>query len=336
MIFTKILLVILTFIVCAQSLDNTDSFVEFKQWTDQYNKIYETSYEEMHRFNIWLENSAFIEQTNKLGNGYVLEVNEFADVTWDEFRKTKMGLGYVHNKEIVYDDETLLNELPTYVNWTAAGVVTEVKNQFSCGSCWAFSTTGAIESMHAIKTGELVSLSEENLIDCSFKYGNGGCMGGWPSYAMNYVAANKGIDTEASYPLTSVFMLQCIMADTCPCRFNRSAVGATISGYNQIISGNETDLQYAIAFIGPISVCIDTTPSFQFYSSGVFSDTNCSSTLLDHAVLAVGYGTTVNGTDYYIVKNSWGENWGMNGYVLMARNKRNMCGIATSAIYPIV
>lgn len=184
-----------------------------------------------------------------------------------------------------------------------------------------------MEGQHFKQSGKLVSLSEQNLVDCSQAQGNQGCDGGWPFWAYNYIKANKGIDTEASYPYK---------ATDERCKFKTANVGATLTGYVNITSGSEQDLTAAIATVGPISVCIDaSSDAFQFYSSGVYVDGECSSDQLDHCVTAVGYSTD-NGAAYYIVKNSWGTSWGNQGYIWMARNHNNMCGIATASTYPTV
>jgi len=147
--------------------------------------------------------------------------------------------------------------------------------------------------------------------------------------AFDYIIANRGIDTEASYPYTA--------RDGILCRFNRKNVGATIKGYTDIPYGDEASLQQAVGTVGPVSVAIDAGhDSFQSYASGVYDEPLCSSEELDHGVLAVGYGTTADGQDYWIVKNSWSEYWGQDGYILMSRNKNNQCGIATMASYPLV
>jgi cathepsin L len=143
--------------------------------------------------------------------------------------------------------------------------------------------------------------------------------------AFKYIIANNGIDTEASYPYT---------AQDGSCHYSASNIGATLSSYQDIPQGSESSLTNAIGTVGPVSVAIDAShSSFQFYRSGVYYEPACSTTELDHGVLAVGYGSST--ADYYIVKNSWGTTWGMQGYILMSRNRNNNCGIATSASYPV-
>ena len=217
-------------------------------------------------------------------------------------------------------------EIPSTVDWRSKGYVTPVKNQGHCGSCWAFSTTGALEGQHFNATSNLVSLSEQNLVDCSKD--NEGCTRGWPKRAFQYIIDNKGIDTEESYPYEGVNKT---------CQFKKADVGATMSCYYGVTMGNESDLTQAIAQVGPISVCIDAArhPSFQHYNSGVYYEPTCSTVDTDHCVLVVGYGVS-DGKDMYIVKNSWGTSWGMEGYMYMSRNRDNNCAIASYASYPIV
>jgi len=177
-----------------------------------------------------------------------------------------------------------------------------------------------------LKKGSLVSLSEQNLVDCSSAQGNMGCDGGLMDSAFDYIISNQGIDTESSYKYT---------ARDGSCKFNKANIGSTMSSYKDIQSKSEPSLQSAIVQ-QPVSVAIDAAhSSFQFYSSGVYYEKACSQTSLDHGVLAVGYGTQ-SGSDYYIVKNSWGTSWGNQGYILMSRNKNNNCGIATMSSYPLI
>merc|ERR1712047_6754 len=255
-------------------------------------------------------------------------MNKFGDLLSTEF--AAMYNGYTHKLRTGTETVFMAPEnfvAPTSVDWRTEGAVTPVKDQKQCGSCWAFSATGSLEGQNFKKTGKFVSLSEQNLVDCSKKYGNHGCEGGLMDFAFQYIKENKGIDTESAYPYE---------AEDDTCRFRSSDVGATDVGFTDIAQGDEDALMKAIATVGPVSVAIDAAhPSFQMYRSGVYVEPRCSSMRLDHGVLAVGYGTH-KGQDYWLVKNSWGESWGMDGYIMMARNRNNQCGIATSASYPLV
>lgn len=271
---------------------------------------------------------------------YKLDLNKYADLLHQEFvaklngfNKTQNKLGAQLNSKHIQDEAvTYISpaniDLPNSVDWRTKGAVTEVKDQGHCGSCWAFSSTGALEGQHFRKTGVLVSLSEQNLVDCSTSYGNDGCNGGLMDNAFKYIKDNGGIDTEKTYAYEA-------MDDTC--RYDPKNSGATDKGFVDIPQGNEKKLKEAIATMGPVAVAIDAShQSFQFYSKGVYNEPECDSEQLDHGVLAVGYGTDEDGNDYWIVKNSWGSTWGDEGYVKMTRNKGNQCGIATSASYPLV
>jgi len=238
---------------------------------------------------------------------------------FDATRIKRQNLYVSNPQQIVADD----------VDWRTKGVVTNVKNEGQCGSCWAFSTVTSIECAWGLSVKKnAVSLSAQELIDCSESYGNYGCNGGLIDPSYQYIIDNKGIDTEESYPYK---------AQTGPsCLAKNGTIGARISSYKDIQSGSEKDLTSAVMNIGVISGAIDASQtSFQFYTKGVYYDSQCSSTNLDHGVNIVGYGST-NGQDYYIVKNMWGTSWGDNGYVLMSRNRNNNCGIATMNSYPIV
>ena len=255
-------------------------------------------------------------------------MNEFGDLENNEFVQIYNGYKMRENSnssEVFVADPN--HKLAATVDWRDKGYVTKVKNQGQCGSCWAFSTTGSLEGQHFKSTGKLVSLSEQNLVDCSRKYGNEGCQGGLMDSAFKYIKANDGIDTEESYPYR---------AHNEKCRFKKNDVGATCTGYVDVPHKDEKALTEACSSVGPISVAIDASHnSFQFYHTGVYHEPKCSSTRLDHGVLVVGYGSEGE-KDYYIVKNSWGGSWGDKGYIKMSRNKNNNCGIATQASYPKV
>lgn len=309
-----------------------------KAWAEfkiTHGRSYKSPEEEFVRQQIFNANVKKIEIHNYLYSKglktYSMGVNQFTDMDPTEVASIMNGLKYKHStqkKGSTYISPNVPFTVPKEVDWRKEGYVTPVKNQGNCGSCWAFSTTGSVEGQHFRKTKQLVSLSEQNLVDCSTTEGNEGCNGGLMDNAFKYIKKNGGIDTEESYPYTAKGDDQC--------KFNASNVGATVSGFVDVESGSEKQLMEAIALNGPVSVAIDAGGSFQAYQSGIYDEPNCSPTNLDHGVLAVGYGTTEQGIDYWIVKNSWGEGWGEKGYIRMVRNKNNQCGIATSASYPLV
>lgn len=230
----------------------------------------------------------------------------------DEYEQTEYFVGSRHKTQ---------HHLPESIDWREQGAVNGHKVQGSCGSCWAFSTTGAIEGQYFRKTGSLVQLSEQNLVDCVAGCGCGGCS---ETEGFQYVQKN-GIDTADNYPYVEAD------GDCDPKDAN-----ITIRSYEVIPEGNEDKLTEAIATIGPISVSIDASHfSLRHYEGGIYFEPDCSSHTLDHGVLAIGYGIE-NGELYYIVKNWWGEEWGEHGYFRIVRKRCNHCGIATRAVYPIL
>ncbi|CAH0559112.1 unnamed protein product [Brassicogethes aeneus] len=223
--------------------------------------------------------------------------------------------GYLPNSSLY---ETSLGQVDDMVDWRKKGAVTPVKQQGQCGSCWAFSSTGALEGQHQILNNKLVSLSEQNLLDCTSSYGNMGCSGGLMTSTFKYVT-DHGVTTEEKYPYTGI-VGQC----------KQSNVVLKAKGYKEIRSNDENSLQQAVSSVGPISVAVHANTNLQSYKSGVFSDRSCSNTELNHAVLIVGYTP-----EYWIVKNSWGSAWGEHGYAKFRRGT-NMCGIAASASFPVL
>jgi len=306
---------------------------EWEAFKSHHGKRYDNEVEERFRMKIYLENRHRIARHNKDNVGYTLAMNKYGDLLSHEFARKMNGYKQELRNASVHEllGATFLTPhnfvAPKEMDWRTKGYVTPVKDQGQCGSCWSFSATGALEGQHMRKTGKLVSLSEQNLIDCSRAEGNEGCNGGLMDNAFLYIKKNKGIDTEDSYPYE---------AQDDKCRYRKVDAGADDIGYVDVPSGDEEKLMHAIASVGPVSIAIDAShESFQFYSTGVYSDKKCSSTELDHGVLAVGYGTE-DGKDYWLVKNSWGESWGAGGYIKIARNQNNMCGVATQASYPLV
>ncbi|GAB6027588.1 hypothetical protein CHUAL_001831 [Chamberlinius hualienensis] len=307
---------------------------EFNLFKLQYGKTYKDREEEQYRMDIYINNRLSIATHNqRYHQGLVtfeMGMNKFGDLLEHEFAAIMNGFKSASNyksKGSTYLSPSNVVK-PDKIDWRTKGYVTPIKNQGDCGSCWAFSATGSLEGQTFRKTGKLISLSEQNLVDCSGDEGNQGCDGGLMTNAFDYIKINNGIDTEISYPYEG-------FDDNC--KFKKDKIGATDTGYTVIEKGNETQLQDAIGTNGPISVAIDASrKSFQFYKQGVYNEPLCSSENLDHGVLAVGYDTDSTGQEYYIVKNSWGTDWGINGYIWMPRNKNNYCGIATMACFPTV
>jgi len=298
----------------------------FTKWMHDNTKSYEAS-EFQTRYVQFKSNFDFVNTWDAEAKGFEVALNQFADLSIEEFSKLYLGLKVDASKQTRINSNPIKLPAPTAdtVDWRLKGYVTPIKDQGQCGSCWSFSTTGSTEGANFKKTGKLVSFSEQELVDCSGSFGNQGCDGGLMDSAFKYIIAN-GIVGEEAYPYT---------AQDGTCNLSGKTKVGTVSTYTDITTGSEADLTSAIQTIGPISVAIDAShTSFQLYSSGVYYEAQCSATALDHGVLAVGYGTNT-GKDYYIVKNSWGTVWGTQGYINMARNKSNNCGIATMASYPV-
>jgi len=341
------LLALLSFF-CVIKCSFVASEKNFVEWMRTNEKKYNAKLEHVHRFKIW---SRTIENINKWNaestyGSARFAPSHYADRTVNEIRSS-LGLIPRSSKTQIPkpkgSGKVLLSKqnvsVPSSVDWRTLGAVTGVKNQGNCGSCWSFCSTGALEGAHFIKTGSLVSLSEQNLIDCSSNNANctqcgitccnnDGCNGGRSDWAMDYVISNGGIDTEASYPYTGT---------DGTCQYASSNRGATCKVETTIAQGDEVALMTQVGSGGPVAVSISVDDAWANYQSGVFTDDSCPNDPddLDHCVLSVGYGTD-NGEDYWIVKNSWGASWGASGYILMRRNYNNMCGIATDAVYPTV
>lgn len=263
-------------------------------------------------------------------HGFTMKMNAFGDMTNEEFRQLVNGYRHQKHKKGRLFQEPLMLQIPKAVDWREKGCVTPVKNQGQCGSCWAFSASGCLEGQMFLKTGKLISLSEQNLVDCSHPQGNQGCNGGLMDFAFQYIKENGGLDSEDSYPYE---------AKDGTCKYRAEFAVANDTGFVDIPQ-QEKALMRAVATVGPISVAMDAShPSLQFYHSGIYYEPNCSSKDLDHGVLLVGYGfegTDSNKSKYWLVKNSWGPEWGMEGYIKIAKDRDNHCGLATAASYPIV
>uniref|UniRef100_A0A0R3RU67 Cathepsin L-like n=1 Tax=Elaeophora elaphi TaxID=1147741 RepID=A0A0R3RU67_9BILA len=313
----------------------------YKIYKRKYNKRNEEINLEYRRFMTYLDNVKQINEHNERyrrgEETYEVTVNHFADMLPEEFNRLHGFQPKIMKrnrfKNVVH--VKVQGPLPREIDWRKLGAVTRVKDQGYCGSCWAFSAVGALEGQHFLRTGQLVEMSEQNLLDCSSNeiYGNDGCDGGFMMGAFHYVAENNGIDKEKLYPYEGYQY---------NCRYSNSSRVTTTFAGKFLPEGDELELQAAIATIGPISVAMDAS-LIRFYKRGIITTTDCS-TIPNHAVLAVGYGTekvkiknkSEIMVDYWLLKNSWSKYWGMGGYMKLARNDNNMCGIGYSACYPMV
>ena len=311
----------------------TTAFPSFDQFLDRFDKFYSGD-EYHHRRDIYHNNLQSIEEHNNANNNFNMTVNKFADLHSSElpkgfFQTHRTGWGISLDKttgcnkfNIQYEPENL----PDSVDWREHKAVTDVKNQGQCGSCWSFSSAGAMEGSWAIATGKLLNLSEQQLMDCSTRYGNMACNGGLMDNAFEY-AIDNGMCSYEEDPYEGT-------KETCD--LNCSKV-AYFSECIDVTPNNQLDLKAAVAQ-QPVSIAIEAdTTVFQFYSGGVLDSPKCG-TKLDHGVLIVGYGSE-NGVDYWLVKNSWGESWGENGYIKIKRNDSTddvgICGIASCPSYPV-
>lgn len=305
---------------------------EWNTFKFEFSKNYDNEYEEQLRRQIFEDNKRKIDKHNRRYEmeleTYEMGVNQFSDLLSKEFESLMLhdspSLSGAVDFIFTQQDDYLI---PDSIDWRIKGAVTPVKDQGECGSCWTFAAVASLEGQHFMKTRQLIELSEQNLLDCSNvpPYDNDGCEGGRPDSALQYVMDNKGIDTYSSYPYE---------AEVRPCRFRRDKVGATVRALGRVQSGNESTLALAVATIGPIAVGLNST-GFQNYCRGVLN-INCSGDKLNHAATVIGYGHDQKGGDYWLVKNSWGNTWGEEGYIRMSRNRDNQCGIANDAVFPLV
>lgn len=335
----------------------------FASWMERFDKRYD-SHSIFKRYRIFKANLQRIRAHNNDRSSnytYTLGLNQFADLTTEEFvrllntrpshtqqRRARFRVfprrygredehEHKHEEEADVDvdnnvdnddkvghddDDRSRNPNPTSVDWRKKGAVTAVKNQGNCGSCWAFSSTGAIEGAWQISKKELTPLSEQELLDCVYQSGTG-CNGGWMADAFNWVITYRGITSSGLYPYKAV-------AGTC-----RNPPPAAVASLSSQKTVSKTDVAIGNAVQQqPVSVGVDAT-WWQFYSGGVFNGP-CTTTL-NHGVLLVGFDVTTANVPYWIVKNSWGPSWGLQGYIYLQRTTgAGTCGVNTAAVYPIV
>ncbi|KAH8336350.1 hypothetical protein KR059_003794 [Drosophila kikkawai] len=306
------------------------SNAEWAAYKRLYNKAYAPEHDYHHRW-IYSPIVAGVRKNNlEYAQGkvaYLLKVNEFSD--------TERSALFANSPPV--PAESILpgskpanykyyHEIQDGIDWRQSGYVSSVKHQGNCNSCWAFSTSGLLEAHLAKKTGKQVSMSPKHLLDCVNT--NSGCYGGWVSYALNYTRDN-GISAWESY---SPYKPQ-----NEPCDYKPKSNQISPRGY-VILKPDEKEMAEVVYNIGPVTISLDHLYSeFYEYSRGVLSIPKCRNKriFLKHSMLVVGFGTDPEGGDYWLIKNSFGKNWGEDGYVRLARNADNMCGVASLAQYPV-
>jgi len=306
-----------------------DTSVAWKSFVEKYGRTYASQEESDRRYAIFSKNFEMINAVNNdPSKTYTLEVNNFADISWEEFQETHLLRAPQDCSATRGSYQASGKALPEHVDWRTKGVLQPVKNQGNCGSCWTFSTTGTLEAILAIHLGEHVSLSEQQLVDCAQDFDNNGCNGGLPSHAFEYIHYRQGLESEKTYPYVGKDM-------TC----NRDALKsvAFVREIKNITRGDENELADAVAYENPVAVAFEVVDDFRFYKGGVYSSKTCrhSPDTVNHAVVAVGFGSnsTVH-EDYWIIRNSWGADWGMDGYFEMERGV-NMCGVAECSSWAV-
>jgi len=349
-------MVTILFFLFVSALSLSQEEVQFKQFVQQFQKSYSTSEEYQTRFENFKASLARAQRFNSESKHARFGPTKFSDMSLEEFQSTMLMkktpaaplalscLAHGITASLDYTPEQL-RALPDTWDWrtnggkNGKGIVTPVKDQAQCGSCWAFSTTGAIESAWMKKGNDQVILSEQVIVDCSHgcsdepPYGpvcNQGCSGGWQWNAYFDIVSWGGLQTEAEYPYT---------ATTGTCHSNKTEFIAPITNYTCLSGPDSVDEEKLRAYIyanGPVSVALDAS-YLQDYTGGVidpwFPNWECDPAQLDHALLIVGWGIAENWigeqTPFWTVKNSWSSTWGMQGYFQIARNG-NICGIANA------
>jgi len=303
----------------------------FNEFMHKFNKVYSDE-QVLHKFRNFQHNIRTLRTLNNALPDAVYNVTKFFDMSPAEFRRYPCGvdkLSELNSKRPgfapVMNTEPIPHApLPTDFDWTTKGAVTPIKNQEQCGSCWAFSTIANIEGVHFLAKKKLVSMSEQQLVSCSTT--DYGCEGGWPFWALTDMLAspyNGRIDTEKGFPYTSGD------GDNGVCNFGTNDIGGVITGYKSYCTEQtpvckETEMQQLLVTYGPLSVCLDAGP-MQYYQGGIDNPTDCDPDAIDHCVSIVGYGVQ-NGTPFWRIKNSWGTDWGENGFYRLIRGT-GACGI---------
>jgi C1A family cysteine protease len=292
--------------------DESIVFKRFTEFTHKFNKVYASVEEFQSRFEIFKSNLLEVLAVDTFSGPHTKGVTKFFDLTKDEFRAQYLNLkvkqGWCQPSQLKFLSE--VSAIPAELDWRAKGAVSPVKDQGQCGSCWAFSTVGYLESQWLIKNKSSQTFSEQQLVDCDNV--DAGCNGGLMQAAFEYVQTN-GIEADTKYPYT---------ARGQTCKFNKASVVSTVSDVQCFEDNTDEQVKQYLNSIGPLAIALDAT-DFQYYDSGVLK---CEGSQLDHGVLLVGYGSE-DGEDFWIVKNSWGKNWGESGFVRISTKAGENCAV---------
>jgi C1A family cysteine protease len=338
----------LVFIIAATllvSIHSASILERFSQWAETHAIVLPTENTRfMHMFNNWIENDRYIDMINSQNLSYTLGHNHFSAMNRDEFADyVRLHPFYIGDTTNSANYLRRTADVPTSVDWRTKGVVSPVQDQGRAGTCYSFSTSSAVESAYAIKHGSLIKLSEQQIVSCStISHGgpNMGVNGGQIAPTFSWIGKVGGLCTETDYPYTSGTTTE---TGTCQNTCKKISETAPVSAVN-INANSDNNMMAAIAQ-QPVSVAIEADQSsFQLYKSGVF--TGACGTNLDHAVALVGYGT-MNGLDYYILRNSWSETWGSAGYMYIGRGNdpstgkpynggKGQCGVLMQGVYPVL
>mmetsp|Transcript_9005 Transcript_9005/g.15243 ORF Transcript_9005/g.15243 Transcript_9005/m.15243 type:complete len:340 (-) Transcript_9005:171-1190(-) len=303
---------------------------KFFDWMQEHKVQAKSGADFLHMLQNFADNHDFITKHNSQKSTYTMAHNKYSHLSWTEFlQETRLGLTKRPENAVadkIHEAPADVSTLASSVDWEAKGAVTPVKDQGQCGSCWSFSATGALEGIYEITYGTLESFSEQELVSCDQSFlGDHGCNGGLMDNAFKWVKSNGGLCSESDYPYVSGTTKQ---NEDCKDHSSCDNTKLKVTSYTDVKKNSDSALMSALEQ-QPVSVAIQANqPAFQFYSGGVLTG-ECG-TNLDHGVLAVGYGTWTDGTDYYKVKNSWGPSWGMDGYILIERGASQSggeCGI---------
>jgi C1A family cysteine protease len=323
-----LILAILLFVGLAAARDiHRDVYRKFVEFETKFQKNYATHAERQSRLEIFADNLLLVDEMNQAHDGAVFGVTKFMDLTPREFKY--LYLTATPSNEFKNDDQMMdidvkgPADLPATIDWrNTAGVITPVKNQEQCGSCWAFSATEAIESAWVLANNTQQILGPQQIVDCD--HNDGGCGGGNTNTAYEYVIKAGGQETAKDYPYTG---------QNGACKFHSSEVAAKITSFKYISTSAKQELGTMLTYVGtkgPVSVCVDAAP-WQYYNGGVLK--SCGDQV-DHCVQVVGYDT-MSSLDVWLVRNSWGADWGEKGYIYIERGK-NLCDIAGDVTVPIV